>query len=99
MLPHRSQGMILLSIPSLGSGSRSGGSIGPGSSGVVPNAASICRVNSNEVEIHESGAFERGEEIINAYISWDGKIVLEQSQKQPPAQPKEKAVTYQTGQW
>jgi hypothetical protein len=33
------------------------------------------------------------EEITNAYISWEGKIVLEQSPKQPPAQPKKKAVT------
>ena len=37
------------------------------------------------------------EEITNAYISWEGKIVLEQSPtqtpdqpKQPPAQPKKK---------
>ena len=37
------------------------------------------------------------EDITNAYISWEGKIVLEQSptqppdqQKQPPAQPKKK---------
>ena len=51
------------------------------------------------------------EEITNAYISWEGKIVLEQSPTQPPDQPKqpppqpkkaaapteEKAVTYQTG--
>ena len=38
------------------------------------------------------------EEITNAYISWEGKIVLEQSPtqtpdqpKQPPAQPKKKS--------
>jgi hypothetical protein len=29
------------------------------------------------------------EEITNAYISWEGKIVLEQSPKQPPDQPKQ----------
>ena len=29
------------------------------------------------------------EEITNAYISWDGKIVLEQSPTQPPDQPKQ----------
>src|SRR4029077_5577400 len=28
------------------------------------------------------------EEITNAYISWEGKIVLEQSPTQPPDQPK-----------
>jgi len=27
------------------------------------------------------------EEIVNAYISWEGKIVLEQSPKQPPPRP------------
>jgi hypothetical protein len=48
-------------------------------------------------------------EITNAYISWEAKIVLEQSPTQPSDQPKqpppeansgpteEKAVTYQTG--
>ena len=30
------------------------------------------------------------EEITNADISWEGKIVLEQSPKQTPAQPKKK---------
>ena len=45
--PQRSQGMILLSITSLASGGRGGGSTGPASSGVVPKAASICRVNSS----------------------------------------------------
>jgi hypothetical protein len=29
------------------------------------------------------------EEITNAYISWEGKIVLEQSPTQPPDQPKQ----------
>jgi hypothetical protein len=29
------------------------------------------------------------EEITNAYISWEGKIVLEQSPAQPPDQPKQ----------
>ena len=29
------------------------------------------------------------EEITNAYISWEGKIVLEQSPTQPPEQPKQ----------
>jgi hypothetical protein len=29
------------------------------------------------------------EEITNAYISWEGKIVLEQSSTQPPDQPKQ----------
>ena len=29
------------------------------------------------------------EEITGAYISWEGKIVLEQSPTQPPEQPKQ----------
>ena len=29
------------------------------------------------------------EEITNAYISWEGKIILEQSPTQPPDQPKQ----------
>ena len=29
------------------------------------------------------------EEITNAYISWEGKIVLEQSPTQPPDEPKQ----------
>ena len=45
--PQRSQGMILLSITSLASRERGGGSTGPASSGVAPKAASICRVNSS----------------------------------------------------
>jgi len=45
----------------------------------------------------ESNLKKLREEITNAYISWEGKIVLEQSPtqtpdqaKQPPAQPKKK---------
>jgi hypothetical protein len=45
--PQRSQGMILLSITSLVSRGRRGGSTGPASSGVAPKAASIWRVNSS----------------------------------------------------
>jgi len=45
--PQRSQGMILLSITPLASGTRVGGSTGPTSSGVAPKAASICRDNSS----------------------------------------------------
>jgi hypothetical protein len=46
-MPQRSQGMSLLSITSLGSGGRGGRSTEPASSGVLPIAASIWRVNSS----------------------------------------------------
>ena len=37
----------------------------------------------------ESNLKKLREEITKAYISWEGKIVLEQSPTQPPDQPKQ----------
>lgn len=39
-----------------------------------------------EIELHLK---KLREEITKAYISWEGKIVLEQSPTQPPDQPKQ----------
>jgi hypothetical protein len=39
------------------------------------------------------------EEITNAYISWEGKIVLEQSPKQPPEDQSDGALVLPVSQW